>query len=200
MPRLINAIWLEITTGCNRRCPDCCCGVGRRPVVHHPWEYFEDLARVTGKFRHLHLTGGEPLFHPQFDDFAPRWRGLFGIERLTVWTNGYRAREHEAALANFDLIWGTKYNGDNADEIAWLVKRFKITYWEGPHIPISRPGPGRPCGRGLTDAMAAYANGRFYPCCQGPGIPGAKSLEPCADWTTRVLDVPLPCGECVFSE
>lgn len=197
--RVINAIWLEITTGCNRRCPDCCCGVGRRPVVHHPWSYFEVLAKTIGNVEHLHLTGGEPLFHPNFDDFAPHWRGLFGCERLTVWTNGYHAREHEAALTHFDAIWGTRYGADNADEIAWLVQRFEITYREGLHVPIARPGPGQPCGRGLTDAMVAYADGRFYPCCNGPGIPDAESLEPGPDWATRVLDVPLPCGECCFS-
>ena len=197
--RLINAIWLELTSGCNRACPECFARMPGAPVVHHPWSYFEALAPYMSGIEHVNITGGEPLFHPQFDEFAPQWKRLFGVKRLTVWTNGYHARKHEQALAHFDTIWASKYGQDNADEIAWLVKRFGAGYWEGEHIPRAHRGM-KPCGRGLVEPIAAFYGGRFYPCCGGPVYPGSPSIAPCEGWREKVVELPLACGECCFSE
>jgi hypothetical protein len=198
--RQVTAIWFELTTLCNRRCPQCCLGMHKRAYVAHPWEYLEHLAGIVrGTVPWLHLTGGEPTAHPQFSEFVPKLKSLFGVDRLTVWTNGYRAKENAAVLHHFDNIWATKYGQDNAAEIDWLVKNFGATYGEPVHLNLDDRGSGEPCERGLTDPGAAYANGRFYPCCNGPAIPGAQSIEPTRDWVSRVVDVPLPCSDCCFS-
>lgn len=198
--RRVNAIWLELTTLCNRRCPECCCGIHQREYVAHPVEYLEHLAGIVrGTVPWLHLTGGEPTAHPQFAEIVPRLKDLFGAKRLTMWTNGYRARENAAVLHHFDEIYATKYGESNAAEIEWLMTNCRASYGEPEHISREKRGSGKPCERGTSDPGAAYANGRFFPCCVGPGIPGAQSIEPTSDWAARVLDVPLPCADCWFS-
>lgn len=168
--------------------------------MSHPWEYFERLAEIVrGTVYMLHLTGGEPTAHPQFAEFVPRFKGLFGAQSMTMWTNGYRVRENAHVLRHFDEIWATKYGEDNAAEIDWLKANYKTLYCDAPHVERSHRGTGRPCERGLTHPGAAFANGRFYPCCVGPGIPGAASIEPTRNWRQDVLSVPMPCSDCWFS-
>lgn len=198
--RQVTSIWLEITTLCNRRCPQCCCDIHNRAYVAHPWEYFERLAEIVrGTVYMLHLTGGEPTAHPQFAEFVPKFKDLFGAEKLTMWTNGYRVRENAGVLDCFDEIWATRYGQENAAEIDWLVRNHGATFSELEHTDRSARGTGRPCERGTTHPGAAFADGRFYPCCVGPGLAGAASIEPTRDWRTAVLDVPMPCGDCWFS-
>lgn len=172
----------------------------KRAYVSHGMDYITHLADIVrGTVPWLHITGGEPTAHPQFLEIVPQLRRLFGVDRMTMWTNGYRVKENAAVLHHFDHIWATKYGNDNAAEIEWLVQNVGATYGEPEHLILTDRGSGEPCERGLTDPGAAYANGRFYPCCNGPAIPGAQSIAPTRDWAREVLDVPLPCSECCFS-
>jgi len=194
----ISLVNVDLTTHCNRQCPECCCDIPNRKGVHYPWEYFERLAPYIYGAQWVHVTGGEPTTHPQFGEFVPRFRGLFGCQKLTVWTNGFRACENPTAMGCFDKIYATRYP-DNADAIQWLVDEFNPQLADSPHVSRSHRGGGKPCHRGLRDA-AIYSDGRMFPCCIGPGIPGAGSIELSDDWEARLLGVPLPCGECWFSE
>ena len=194
----ISLIGLDLTTACNRNCPECCCDIPNRASVHHPWEYFEGLAPYIYGVHRVHVTGGEPTAHPQFGEFVPRFKALFGCQELTIYTNGFRARENADAMKCFDKIYASRYP-DNADAVRWLIDEFGAQVSSGEHVSRSHRGGGRPCHRGLRDA-ATYADGRMFPCCVGPGIPGAGSIGLSDDWEARLLDVPLPCGECWFSE
>jgi hypothetical protein len=210
MSRNITAIALDVTTACNLRCPECCCSIGTRPAVHHGWSYFVRLAKVAYGIDRIDVTGGEPTCHPDFSLIAHGFRNLFNCTQLTLESNGFRLREHEYVLRNFDLIRLSQY-GDNDDVIRWTVENFPSMVQNGStcsevlaegdergHIPRSRRGSGGPCNLGTCE-FVAYSDGQFYPCRLGPGIPGAESMAPCDDWRARILDVPLPCVNCWFS-
>ena len=195
--RSITSVNLDITTHCNRRCADCCCNIGQRPTRHHLWSYFEDAAKWLHGIERIHLTGGEPTAHPQFAEFAPRFRELFGCETLTLGTNGYRVRELESTLHCFDEIYASRYPGNDA-EVGWLVANFKVKLFDGEFTPRSRRGSGAVCARGTSETVA-YADGKLYGCCVAPGIPGAVGVTPSADWKERAVGLPLPCNDCWFS-
>src|SRR6185369_14844381 len=104
--REIKNVSLDITTVCNRACPECCCAInmGKREAFHHDYAYFERAAKFLYGIERLHWTGGEPLTHPQFDEFAGKFRALFGCKTMTLQTNGFGAERHRAALLNFDEV------------------------------------------------------------------------------------------------
>ena len=194
----ISLVSVDLTTACNRSCPDCCCDIPNRPSVHHPWEYFERLAPYIYGVHRVHVTGGEPTAHPQFGEFIPRFKDLFGCQELTIYTNGFRVRENAAAMKCFDRIYATRYP-DNTDAIQWLSDEFGAQVGDAVHVSRSHRGGGRPCHRGLGDS-ATYSDGRMFPCCVGPGIPGAQSIELTGDWRDRLRSVPVPCEDCWFSQ
>ena len=195
----IDAVHLTITTACNRACPECCCGIGRRPVVNYGWPYFEAAAEWLYGIDRIRITGGVPLVHPQFDNFAARWKALFDCRVLELETNADLQAQHTDALGHFDLIIASRY-GDNESDVKALVKRFgaKTSLDIDQHIPRSRRGNGSECFRSEI-GIAAYSDGRFYGCCVAPGIDGAESLKPCPDWRTKVQVLALPCADCMFS-
>jgi hypothetical protein len=197
--REINCVTMDITTACNRHCDNCCAGMHRRPVVHHPWEYFVQAAEHLYGIYRLNLTGGEPTMHPSFEFLAWVLRDLFGCKLLTLSTNGFKVRQYERELCNFDEIYFSDY-GENHAELEWLQGHYggRIIHYCQEFTPLDRRGSGQPCHRGLSETVA-HAHGRLFPCCVGPGIPGAESLEPCAGWQKKVQAVPLPCKDCWFS-
>lgn len=79
---------LEITTRCNQRCRYCFVRkLGRRGEMS--LELVEDALEEGGRLGHrtVHLTGGEPLLHPQLDDII-ELSAEQGYERVIVNTNG----------------------------------------------------------------------------------------------------------------
>ena len=72
---------VEVTTRCNSACRHCFAQVGSTPEDRITPALAETLCRegFTAGFRHLHLTGGEPLL----------WPGLFGLLE-TAFDLGYR--------------------------------------------------------------------------------------------------------------
>lgn len=205
---MIHTVNLDMTTHCNKRCPECCAGIGiNRTLTHHDWPYFEEAARWIYGIERVNLTGGEPTAHPQFAEFVPRFRALFGCVTLTMSTNGYRVVQHlDVIAACFSWVDCTNY-GDNGVALAALrAQGVKTNSFEGgPNgvnfVPRIRRASGKPCSRAcfISDGCA-YAEGKFFGCCVGPGIPGAQALEPVAEWKTLLPAVPLPCGDCWFSE
>ncbi len=198
MPRIITCVAVDLTTHCDRRCPDCCANIGQRPTVHHDWPYFERLASFIYGIERVHITGGEPTVHPKFAEFVPKFKALFGCRFLTLQTDAFRTDRYRDVLKHFDHIYASRYDAANTGAVDVLVS-LGATTWEGAFTPRSRRGSGKVCGRGLSETVA-YADGRFFGCCVGPGIPEAQSLEPTADWLSRVESLPLPCSDCWFSE
>jgi len=201
--REIDCIAIDLTTVCNRACKDCSAAInmGQRPAIHHDMAYFERAGRALHGIERLHVTGGEPLTHPLFDELAGRLRGMFGCRTLTVQTNGFQAERHADALAKFDHVYPSLYE-NNADQVVFIAQRFPATVWphgEAGFTPRSRRGTGAGCFRGQSGTVA-FADGKLYGCCVAPGIAGAVGMEPTPDWRERVAELPLPCGDCWFSE
>ena len=198
--RTTELLSVDLTTACNLKCADCCCNIPNRKSKHYPWRYFTNLAKyVAGKVHRIHVIGGEPMAHPKFGQFIPKFKELFGCKSLTLSTNGYKAREYPAALACFDQIYVTRFKNNGID-VDWLVANYGAQECDGlAHVSRSHRGGGNPCFRGRADA-ALYSDGRFFPCCVASGISGGVSIAPCDDWQRAILDVPMPCGECMFSE
>lgn len=175
--------------------------MGLRKSVHHDWAYFQRAASVLYGIERVHVTGGEPTTHPQFAEFVPRFRELFGCRLLTLQTDGFGAIKHRETLKHFDWIVGSLYDQRNEPLINTLIAEHADTLvfdGRGAFVPRSRRGSGQQCERGTSEAIA-YADGRIWPCVVGPGIPGAASLEPTADWRQRLDGAPLPCSDCWFS-
>lgn len=209
--RNITAIALDLTTACNLRCPECCCRMDTRTPEHYPWKYFEAVAPYIYGIDRVDVTGGEPTAHPQFGEFVPKFRQLFGCNRLTLETNGFQAQKYEIALRCFDLIRIGLYP-DNGPEIQWLYSRFGNAYRqngstcmeisappdERGHVSRERRGHGGPCHLGYCE-FALFTEGRFWPCRLGPAVEGMPSVEPCVDWREKIAAMPLPCSSCWFS-
>jgi len=209
--RRIDCIHLALTTACDRNCPECCCAIGKRPAVHFSWEYFEDAARFLCGIDRIRVTGGEPTCHPQFSEFIPKFKALFGCRILQMDTNCFRIRENAAVLHHFDELMLTQYGaegingtgpGDNSAEIQWTRQNYHGTIWLNDlskigFVPEILRGGGGICYRGKNE-IAAYSGGRLYGCCVGPGLPMAASIPLTADWRTQP-EIPVPCRECRFS-
>ncbi len=204
---MIHTVTIEMTTHCNRRCPDCCAGVGiNRVLQHHDWAYFERAAKVLYGIERVNLTGGEPTAHPQFAEFVPRFRKLFGCEKLTMSTNGYRVMEHiDVIVQHFDSLDFSDY-GDNTRLLHYLqflgmTVRVYVAGLLGINFtPRATRGTGS-CFRACAESgTVAYADGKLYGCCVAPGISGAFGWEqPGADWRESIEAAPLPCADCWFA-
>ena len=208
--RTITAVAMDITTACNLRCPECCCSVGTRPVVHYPWDYFEAIAPFIYGIDRVDITGGEPTCHPKFEEFVPKFRSLFGCRLLTLETNGFKVREYSKVLKHFDLIRSSRYP-ENGEEVSWLLTNFPGYCQNGStcveigaepderkHVSRLRRGSGEPCLLGKFE-FALYTGGVFYSCRLGPAVRGAVPVAPCTGWQEKVLGTTLPCKVCWFS-
>lgn len=136
-------------------------------------ELFEDIQRI-------YLLGGEPLLHPQVDDFVRETRRIFPSAKLCVMTNGLLVtrmpgsfwdtlREQSAVLLcdNYPI----RIDHDEIDE---LGRSHGVTVeWVKPieeffKIPIdvsagSNPKRSFDMCRGLANC-AIVRDGRLYPC------------------------------------
>lgn len=171
--------------------------MGYRKPVSHPWEYFVEAARWLHGIESVVIIGGEPLVHPRFDEFAPRFRELFGCRELIVWTNGYQVERHAEALKCFDAVYASLYDSNRA-EVDYIKAHFPHATMEQPHIPLSHRGSGQICERGVHGPIT-YADGRIYGCCVAMALPGGVGITPGPKWRAEVLATPLPCEECCFA-
>ena len=204
----IQSLNLDFTTHCDRRCRECCCGIGMHRILqHHSWEYFERAAETFCGIPRVNLVGGEPTYHPQFAEYVPELKRLFGCTRLTMTTNGWGIKKHrETILDNFDAVEFTDYHIPERTEFfrsslipylaEWSV--FDAGVDGANHISRTRRGSGKPCTRAWWRGQGvAYADGLIY-CCCAAGIAGSIGIEPKPGWDERMPE--LPCKECWFSE
>ena len=201
--REIACVALDITTVCDRACPDCCCGInmGIRPARHHPWEYFVNAARFLYGIDRIDVFGGEPTTHPRFAEFIPKFRELFGCRILSMTTDGFKVIQYAETLKHFDFIQASWYDARQDRAMVFLKANFDTRIYADHPVftPRSYVGGGFPCVRayGVT---VSYADGKIWPCTPGPGLPRAIGIEPTLDWKERILEVPMPCATCMFSE
>lgn len=208
MNSAIKTLALDVTSACDRHCPECCCDIPNRPSIHHSWEYFERAAAIFHGVERVHLCGGEPTLHPKFAEFIPRFKEIFGCQKLSMVTDGWGVVKHAAVImANLDEVHFTRY-GDKPEAEGMLeamarkgmdVKVFDAGEGMGNFTPRSQRGPGGPCHRAWwLSGQVAYADGRVFGCCVAPGIAGAASVLPIVG---ERFDVPNPpCEKCWFSE
>lgn len=87
-----NNLYLHVTLDCDLRCDHCYARAGGREAGNMPPEQVERAVREAARrgFRHVVITGGEPLVHPQIDDLLDRLaalRGETGPMRSVLRTN-----------------------------------------------------------------------------------------------------------------
>jgi len=214
MRQQIRCVTIDLTTHCDRRCPECCLGIGiNRVLQHHPWEYFVNAAKFLHGIHRVNLTGGEPTSHPQFRNFVPRFKELFGCELLTMSTDCLGLKAHATVIAlHIDALDISLYDSrsdDYAVSLDWIhvfrgltgLPLMPVNIFDARlhlHISRDRRGSGAMCFRGESDTVS-YADGKLYGCCVAPGVDGAQGIELTADWRERIAEAPLPCRDCWFS-
>lgn len=204
---MIHTVNLDMTTHCDRRCPDCCAGIGiNRTLQHHPWEYFVEASRVLYGIDRVNLTGGEPTAHPRFGQFVSHFRDLFGCTLLTLSTNGYRVREYVCLIeTEFDYVHYSTY-GDNLGPLQLLRDAgIKVSVFDGGEqasnfVKLDKRGTGDCFRASRRSGTIAYADGMLFGCCVAPGIDQGAGTRPHMDWREWIERAPLPCDQCLFSE
>jgi MoaA/NifB/PqqE/SkfB family radical SAM enzyme len=190
-----------LTSRCNRRCPDCCVGVGlsvhgsKQEGRDQTWEEIERAGKLIGKIWRITISGGEASFHEQFAEFAPRLRSAFDCETMWIETNAYGFRRTPEAFLHFDRIIVTRYGpearaygeretgGPNDADIRYMEQylsdrglRDRLISGDFPHWPRKYRGPANSCDRGGGGSIA-YWDGLIYPCCTAQGMKGAAGLS-----------------------
>ncbi len=202
----IQSVNLDMTTHCDRRCPECCCGIGiNRVLQHHPWSYFERAAKALYGIPRVHLCGGEPTVHPNFAAFVPRFKDLFGCQRLTMVTDGWGVGRYRDVIATYidEVTFSDYVSNRPAKQILIKIGAPLVYAPGGPEatdfVPRSRIGGGHPCTRAWWIGKGvAYADGQIFGCSVAPGIDGAQGIEPEPGWDERIAE--LPCKVCFMSE
>ena len=220
MNAAIKNVNLEMTSLCDRACPDCCCATNGklfRKGQHYDWPYFERAAKVLYGIERVCLTGGEPTFHPQFAEFVPKFKELFGCKTLAMVTDGWGVKKYFVEIAQYiDEIDYTDYHtASHPQKVALNAlggSAIPIRIFDaGPRMenftPRSRVGGGNPCERAWwRSGTIAYADGKVYGCCVAPGIEGAEGLTVSSAVDLSLLReisdaIPaVPCCTCFFSE
>jgi len=100
--REIDHLRLSVTDHCNLACRYCVPSKRRVDAermidAEFAFQAVEWLVRDHG-IRHVRLTGGEPLLHPNIVSLAQRLAGLPQLEELTLTTNGQALASHAIAL------------------------------------------------------------------------------------------------------
>jgi hypothetical protein len=215
---------LCLTSRCNRRCPNCSVGVGFKSDSYDlNWDTIESLGEIFGYLPGgpvpgytlsnigYNITGGEPSFHKQFAEFAPKLRSVLKCNCITIATNGWGFTRFPEAFLAFDEIFVSLYGEftfpgcpSNQSDIDFMINflkskgnpvRLQITPI-AHYIRPSSPGPGT-CFRS-HDGYVTYWEGLIYPCCTAQGMVGTIGIPPTLDWKEKIMQIDLPCANCLF--
>lgn len=156
----------------------------------------------------ISLMGGEPTMHPNFKEWTPEIKELFGCKKLTVETNGTMFKKFPEVFAYFDKVIVTRYHKDMFEGCAdnlHLIEYLKDFYPDSgfihvnniEHTPREKRGT-KPCYRAWSGGIA-YEGGRLYPCCAGPGLDTKVSVPLTANWREDIKTVLPPCHDCFFA-
>jgi GTP 3',8-cyclase len=106
--RPLRRLRVSVTDRCNLRCTYC---MPRDSYAWFPREdllTFEEIARLTAQLAGLgveivRLTGGEPLLRRDLAVLVARLRGVLGVRRVVLTTNGVLLQQQAAELARAGL-------------------------------------------------------------------------------------------------
>lgn len=118
--RLIDYIRISITDRCNLRCIYCMPPEGINWIPHRSILSYEELLRLCRIFaqsgmKKVKVTGGEPLVRPGLSHFISELKGIPGIDKVTLTTNGLLLEEQLDALVEAGLD-GVNISLDTSDE------------------------------------------------------------------------------------
>lgn len=213
MGRDITSINFTLTTHCNYSCPDCCAGITAMKKEHRKFydeEYLLEASKYFYGIRRINLTGGEPTIHPKFEQWASKFKELFGCQVLSVWTNGTMFKKKKDAFKHFDEIHITNYTKDTFEgspdntELIQFIKDYlrglpiKISSTTTTHIPLTHRGT-KMCFRGYSDTVE-FVDGRIYPCSSSSGLPTKVNIPLGENWKDEILKISPPCYQCLFAE
>lgn len=95
----MDTIQIEITNACTRACSNCTRFVGHRKPYFMPESMFrEAIDSMKGYPKMTGFMGGEPLLHPQFEEFCEYAREKIPREQLGLWTCLPHGRESYGEL------------------------------------------------------------------------------------------------------
>jgi hypothetical protein len=195
------------------RCPDCCAGITDMPKSDksfYDWTYFVQAAKYFYGIERINFTGGEPSVHPQFEEFIPKLKELFGTKKLTVWTNGTMFKKKPEVWKNFDEIHVTNYtektfegSPNNTSDIEFIreyLKETSIPVYSADIVHINKENRGtKMCFRGYSDTVE-FVDGYIYPCCAASGLKTKVRLPLSENWRDEIIKLHPPCNECLFAE
>lgn len=172
----------HIVDHCNLNCAGC----SHFSPLAQPW--FEDLVQFKKDFSQLwditkgnvgtiRLMGGEPLLHPQFDEFMAFTCGLFPHTQVQIVTNGIligqeydKLKDLSDKFSNFSICISTYGLKLNEERISHLPRVRRDSKMELYNIGFELDG-------GFNQQKAFnncdlhvnkwyyFQNGRFYHCC-----------------------------------
>ncbi len=104
----MDTLQIETTLRCVNRCSNCTRGANAYPAWDMSFDQFkaavdslegypEFAAKVSGRKPigpYIGVTGGDPLLHPQFEEFCEYLRSKFPKEQCGLWSCFPRGREH----------------------------------------------------------------------------------------------------------
>lgn len=219
--RNTNTVNLLLTTRCTMECPNCHTMIPRLKAEgtarHANVAQIILAGALMQPLRRVHLTGGEPTMHPEFEAIAYNVREWFGASFVTIETNGSYYRRYRHVFAEvFDRVFITHYvkdaiypdNFDNTQVIAEaeqdlgdrLIREPAVTHLplktglallsRNEEVPCSKwHDPGLPC---------AWVNGLLYACCTTFGIDPSLGIPLTDNWREEIQKQPMGCSRCAF--
>lgn len=142
---------VQVTEHCNLNCKGC---ASLCPIAEEEYldilDYEKDMIQLSklsnGEVHHINVLGGEPLLHPQINDFLELTRKYFPIGIIHLVTNGILLRKMD------DAFWETCKKNDitiavskypinvDYDEIEKKVKEDGIRYRVFNQVPKNAGG------------------------------------------------------------
>lgn len=196
-----------VTTACNRNCPNCCYRIPSRvtlgPPKHYDWAYFEHAAQYLQGLDCLNVAGGEPTLHPEFRRIAREFRALFKPAHMVLCSNceGGFIEKYDDVIECFDKVYTSREPHELSPRqgVVWMRTRHpnKLQVETEHYRSMDVYGGGGMCCRYW---LGAYANGRLYPCCVGPGLPACRTIELSDNWQAELQATSRACHACAFSQ
>lgn len=106
--RKITYLRISVTERCNFRCVYCMPAEGIGHVSSREYLSFEEIQEVAEVFaaegvRRVRITGGEPLVRPGIPNLVRALKGVEGIERVALTTNGFLLKKYAQDLKDAGL-------------------------------------------------------------------------------------------------
>lgn len=226
-----NTINLGLTTLCTMRCPKCSLGMVEAKAMgtarHVPLDLIMEHAKILiaeAPLRRVHLTGGEPTMHPNFDFIAEFCRRMFHyyVTYVTIETNGTGYMKYRDLFRSshiFDKVFITAYvkdkiypgNFDNTEIIELaktdvnhrLVVEPPVVH-ERQHLKLIEMDKlagdqVKPCTKWYKPGLpSGWYDGQLYSCCVSYGIDSALGIPVTPDWRDHINKVSMGCERCLY--